>query len=182
MRKLIDNKAGAKAIFTAFVDEQFVLCGEESLKVPESVIESLKYAQERMNELVSLSQEEIEKRTEAFNKSLSAAQGGDDSDAYIDKLMGLIPPDTIADDEVSDEVSNFFDNLRYRLAGLKSPRQYIMEQKTPAQWYNEEVQAASDNLQRKIKTYQDKVAEIKVLNEAIVEVRRFIEEDLDASL
>jgi len=153
-----------------------VLIGQE-------FIDGVEAAQARVNELVAMSKEDIEQATEKYNLALKSPYVKPISNltAYIEKNIDklLDATDTIQFEtkletyEVASEATYILEQIHYELSKYL-PQEHGLPTLTSQEWYNSEVTAATNNLQRKIKQFEDEDRNVRTINQSIALIRKLL--------
>ena len=178
MSLLIDNENELlDSIVDVFLCDQFNLDSPlDKPKIEKTVTESVEIAQQRVDELLAMTSEEITETTEQFNETVEEFNGNIDNDVAkkrnnrITHLLGRIK--ILLEDTKEREVSYFLEDLNNYLMqfGLAESEQALQPME-PQEWYAQAIQAASDHLQRQIEQYQHEVGLLKEKEETIKIVR-----------
>lgn len=150
----------------------------ETVEVEKEVVEAVKAAQERLNNLALMDQEAIEKTAREYNEVLAQGNTAEDTErneriqeltSQIAGLQILLDESCISEEQCStDEALFILGDLSESLRSLEVPSLLGILPEEPADvWYQREVAAATEHLQRKIAQYQREVGRVEEVNAAI---------------
>jgi hypothetical protein len=178
---LIDNEGDSLAdIADVFLCDQFNLASPlDKPKVDQAIIASVEAAQERLNELLAMTPEEIEKTTNEFNETITEFNSNVDNDfakkrnKSVQELCEQI--ENLQEWNWEDEkvvVKYFLQDLGFYISQFQLVNsEQLLQPMKPQEWYAQAIQDASNHLQRQIDQYQHEVKSLKQTEETIKAIR-----------
>lgn len=171
---LIENGASLHEVLKAIAHSIYETDEDGIARVPDGYTEAIKAAEAQYNEIVSLSPEEIAKRTAAFNQELEGYVNPPDS--VIEKRNAAV---TKTMEELADwqphsyELTWLQNEANSVLMGLVLAKTTdVIEPKEPDEWYMSAVDLAHNQLQQAITVYQNALKKANRINHTLKELDR----------
>lgn len=174
-KDLISRNPSLDEIVEAYFKTQFTMVDGEVVVDP-GLVEGVKEAQAYLDEVVGLSDEEIKSRATAYNAAIAETRSPDSLNRTIidikDKIQEVIESIEVneipQDNPAADEACFLLDGLFIAVDCCGDfPDLEVLPTLTPKEWFSKEVEAATENLQRKIQFYQIACEKVEETNAAL---------------
>lgn len=172
---LIDNDDDLETILNEWLAFQYNYDGH-SVDIPHELIDSMKAAQERVDELVAMNKEEIQKTAMEYN--LAVVQGNTVEELNRNSKIQAVRQelhdlyDWVSDSD--EDGAAIISTLHEYLGSLYAPdTSDVLKELSPEEWYSQALKAAVEHQQRKITQYQEEHKRVKELNSTIESIKSY---------
>lgn len=184
IEEIVKSRGPIEDLFRAVAKKYYCAADDGKVYVDKGYVRAIEAAQERVQELLGLSEEEKKKRAEAFNKVLEEeAKQYDDmsrdemavNNELVTEMIGRIDNvSTSGDAEFYDLKAEVYEELG---ALLKHPLPDSLQPLTVEKWYKSTLSAAYSMLQNQIATYENELNKVNAKNKLLEELSELLGEE-----
>jgi len=171
LKELVASDATLKEFLLIYARQHYGLMdGQDRVKLSKGCVEDMEMAQVELNELISMSNEEKQERTDAFNENLKKLdEESVDKDApseeSINRMADLIDS---YEAEVSTELDFILNNASTYLSSLiQVTPSSVLGPRTVDEWHDEQIEIANRRLQWTIRAFSEAQSDVEDANAAL---------------